>query len=78
MRKHIFMVERSNCPENIGGNSNDPRFFHRNDAMTARILWLTVAALVTLAFGFKGALAALAALAIAGAWHRYHARRATP
>jgi hypothetical protein len=46
--------------------------------MTARILWLTVAALVTLAFGFKGALAALAALAIAGAWHRYHARRATP
>jgi hypothetical protein len=43
--------------------------------MTARILWLTVAALVTLAFGFKGA---LAALAIAGAWHRYHARKATP
>jgi hypothetical protein len=43
--------------------------------MTARILWVTVAVLATLAYGLP---AALAVLAIAGAWHLYHARKATP
>jgi hypothetical protein len=41
--------------------------------MTARILWLTFAALATLAYGLPGA---VAALTVAAAWHLYH-RKAT-